>query len=159
MGIDQSLADKDGIQIDANQFKLKALHQVKAKILQPLWLSANLDQFTHRFVKGAHDFIKACEGYWFAFVSAFKGDKHDLEILTERSDENDFTATAFDFTQSLNKLKSLTKQEAIKADCPIDQVVRLEEFINQRPSKIGFFAGNLGPVEKEMEVLLSSPKI
>ena len=157
--VDLSFVDKEGIREEANQYKLKALNQVKAHILQPLWWSSNLEQFTHRFVKRAHDFIKACEGYWIAFASAFKGDKYDLGIQTERSDENDFTATAFDFTESLNKLKSLTKQEVIKADCPIDQVVSLEEFINQRPSKIGFFAGNLGPVEKEMEVLLPSPNI
>ncbi len=163
-GIQQGLDAKGEIHADANHYKLAALQKVKTHILQPLWLGSNVSNLTHSFIKGGRDFIWGCESAWSGFINAIKSTFNwftkntYFKISTENPDDIDFNNTTFDFTESLNKLTPLSQKEAIEAECPVDVVTHLEDFISKRSPRLGFFSGNLGRVQEDSESLTSSPK-
>lgn len=156
-GITKGLSTAGEINAAANQHKVEVLQRVKTHILRPLWWSTNLSSAKHDFVKGCRDTAHALVTGWYGFINSMKQGLNWLMdssyfIISERNrDSVDFNDTTFDFTQQMNALTPLEIGQARQAECPVDVVTHVEDFVAKRTARPGFFGGTLGRQEDEPE--------
>jgi hypothetical protein len=160
-GITQGLAAGGEISADSNKHVVKVLERVQSHILRPLWWSSNVSDFSHAFIKGCRNATQGVVAGWYGVVNGVKASLNWLtnsnyfKLSSKSLDSKDFNDTAFDFASEINKLDPLAAEHVIDTECPVDVVTHLEDFVDRRPARAGFFGGNLGtpvPLTEEQDI-------
>lgn len=158
-GINRGVSDAGKVSADSNQHLVKELERVKSHILRPIWWGTNLSKVGHGFVKGCRDVVFGIvAGYYWGvnggkkLLNWISGSDY-FTISVKNQDSKDYNDTAFDFASAINELDPLEAKHVEVEACPTDVVVHMEDFIEKRRARHGFFGGHLGVVPKGDEEL------
>ncbi len=161
-GIQSGIEAGGEISADSNSHFVKQLERVNTHILRPMWWGTNASNFGHAFIKFGRNIVHGIVDGYFAVLNGFKSLLNALGgygfiISTKNPDSVDYNDTAFDFAHEINDLDPLNAEQVKEEKCHPDVVIKLEEFVNKRNTRPGFFRDAREAVETEAQIARVTP--